>query len=192
MKLVILSCSFVLFFEFSFNQIAQSGHFILEKMDKAVFIENNKQTLFEKSMKQNSFISCKKNRLLQQNKHFTILKATSQTWTAGVHGGGSGTEYFFKIIVNSKKELKFDFAWINNIKYEIFLAKESPFISEAPIKLDKGDTITLRVSAMKNNNTKSESPFVFDGEALISYKIKNKQKYQVVKKITTEESPNRP
>lgn len=45
---------------------------------------------------------------------FTLLEATSQDWTAGVQGGGKGTEYYFKVHIATSRELQFDSAWINN------------------------------------------------------------------------------
>lgn len=126
---------------------------------------------------------------------FTLLSAKSQSWTAGIPSGGSGTDYYFKVKINSSDNLKFENAWINNKKFEIFISKETAAVSSEPIKFTKGDIITLRVSDIRNQNTKTENsqpPISFNGAALISYKANDKLEYLIIKEITKESSPNRP
>lgn len=129
----------------------------------------------------------------QKKEYFTLLGATSQSWTAGIPSGGSGTEYYFKIKINTSDKIIFDSAWINNKSFELFIAKETTTISNAPIKYEKGDIITLRVSDLKNKNTKtviSKPPIEHNGAALIGYTVKNKQEYFIIKEINKQASLN--
>lgn len=122
----------------------------------------------------------------KSDKSITFLNASLQSWTAGVQGGGSGTEYYFPIILNTSKEISFTEAWINNQSYDVFLSIDNAAISNDPLKVQKGDTITLRVSALNNTPPKSTSsspPITYDGAALIGYKIKDKQRYYIIKEI---------
>ncbi len=126
---------------------------------------------------------------------FTLLSATSQSSTAGIPSGGSGTEYYFKVKINSTDNIKFDSAWINNKRFEIFISKETVGISSEPIKFSKGDIITLRVSDIRNQNIKTENlkpPLNFEGTALIGYTINDKRQYFIIKEIKKQSTPNRP
>jgi hypothetical protein len=113
------------------------------------------------------------------------LEATSQNWTAGVAGGGSGTEYYFKVQITSSRQLKFDSAWINSKAYPVFLSKNKPAVSSAPVTFENGDTITLRVSDLANHQVNdSKPPIDFNGAALIGYSLDNKPDYFVIREIT--------
>ena len=92
--------------------------------------------------------------LLCTNKHFEVLNAFSSSWSAGTLQGGSGTEFYFEIIIKSKQKIIFDSIWINNRSNKIFISKKQKSISIAPIEFKKGDTITLRTSMSNNNNVK--------------------------------------
>lgn len=131
----------------------------------------------------------------KRQEYFKLLSATSQSWTAGIPSGGSGTEYYFKLKITSADNLKFDTAWINNRKFEIFISKETAAVSSQPIKFAIGDIITLRVSDIRNQNIKTENlkpPLNFEGAALVAYRANDKQNYFIIKEIKKQSSPNRP
>lgn len=135
------------------------------------------------------------NNLSTQSEFFSLLTAISQNWKAGIQGGGSGTEYYFKIKINTQEAIKFDSAWINNKGFEIFIAKESAAISNEAIKFGKEDTITLRISNINSKIRPSENvkpAITFDGAALIRYAIRNKHHYFIIKEISKEQTTNRP
>lgn len=118
---------------------------------------------------------------------FTLLEATSQSWTAGIPSGGSGTEYDFTVKINTADRVTFDSAWIDAKAFGLFISKDVASISQEPVQFSKGDTITLRVTDLVNHNVttvNSKPPFSFDGAALISYKIDDKQFYYLIKEIT--------
>ncbi|HLF64675.1 MAG TPA: hypothetical protein VI603_13015 [Saprospiraceae bacterium] len=128
------------------------------------------------------------------NDSFTLLSATSQSWTAGIPGGGSGTEYYFNVKIKTSRQLLFDSAWINDSAFKIFLAKDKTPVSSEPITFSKGDTITLRVSELIHQNTHTTSakpPINFTGAALLSYMVKDKPAYFIIKEITRLPSLNR-
>ncbi len=127
--------------------------------------------------------------------YFKLINTTSESWTAGIPSGGSGTEYYFKIKITTSDNIKFDTAWINNKAFEIYISKETNYVSSQPIKYGNGDIITLRVSNLKNQNTESVNvnpPIKYDGAALIGYTVNGKREYFTVKEIKKVESPNRP
>ena len=134
------------------------------------------------------------NKTEKKKDYFTLLSATSQSWTAGIPSGGSGIDYYFKVKINTEEKISFDSAWINNSSFEIFISKETAAISSQPIKFSKGDNIILRVSEIKNKNIKkqnSKPPIEYNGAALISYKVTDKQEYFIIKEIKKQTSPNR-
>ena len=132
------------------------------------------------------FILSFKTSLLCTNKHFEVLNAFSSSWTAGTLQGGSGTEYYFDIIIKSKQKIIFDSIWINNRSSKIFISKKQKSISSAPIDYFKGDTITLRISMSNNNIKQVKSPKQITKGALLSYRINDKLKYYTINKIETQ------
>ena len=132
------------------------------------------------------FILSFKTSLLCTNKHFEVLNAFSSSWTAGTLQGGSGTEFYFDIIIKSKQKIIFDSIWINNRSSKIFISKKQKSISSAPIDYFKGDTITLRISMSNNNIKQVKSPKQITKGALLSYRINDKLKYYTINKIETQ------
>jgi len=133
------------------------------------------------------------NGALMKDDSFTLLHASSESWTAGIPSGGSGTEYYFEVKINSLKEITFDSVWINNKSYPIFLSKETKAISSDPVKFVKGDSITLRVSDLTNSANPAspvKPPVAYTGAALIGYKANGKQMYFIIKEI--EKKPSIP
>lgn len=147
------------------------------------------ETPFEQKKSENT-----ENNVANKKDYFTLLNATSQSWTAGIPSGGSGIDYYFKVKINTEEKISFDSAWINNSSFEIFISKETAAISSQPIKFSKGDNIILRVSEIKNKNIKTQNskpPIEYNGAALISYKVTDKQEYFIIKEIKKQISPNR-
>lgn len=122
-----------------------------------------------------------------------IVEATSERWNSGINGGGSGTEYYFKIKINTAKNLQFDSVWVNGKCLSTYISNTSLSVSQNPVNFKKNDMITLRASDLSLNNTISKSnPIKYKGEALIRYNLDGKTKYLIIKKITPKESINRP
>jgi hypothetical protein len=131
-------------------------------------------------------------------KYFSLLTAISADWVGGIAGSGSGTEYYFKIRINTKDQIQFDTAWIDSKAFRIFISKETKAISNNQIKYFIGDTIILRVSdnqysksQTKNKNIHNK-PIKYEGVALIGYNVNNKREYFTIKEIKKQKSPNRP
>jgi len=120
------------------------------------------------------------------NKYFKLLSATSSSWTAGTAGGGTGTEFYFKVVIKTKQKIVFDSLWVKNRSNKIFITKERKFVSNAPVEYSKGDTITLRISMSNNNIKQVKSPKKISNGALLSYRINDKLKYYTINKIETQ------
>ena len=116
------------------------------------------------------------------NKYFKLLNATSSSWTAGTARGGSGTEFYFKVVIKTKQKIVFDSLWVGNHSNKIFVTKEQKFVPNAPVEYSKGVTITLRTSFLNNNNKTVQTPISNKGDALISYRINDRLKYYTIKK----------
>ena len=134
-----------------------------------------------------SFSMIKRNSVSQEiclnNKYFKLLNATSSSWTAGTARGGTGTEFYFKIVIKTKQKIVFDSLWVENRSNKIFVSKEQKIVPNAPVEYSKGDTITLRISFLNNNNKTVKKPISNKGDALISYRINDRLKYYTIKKI---------
>ena len=137
-----------------------------------------------------SFSMIKRNSVSQEiclnNKYFKLLNATSSSWTAGTARGGTGTEFYFKIIIKTKQKIVFDSLWVGNRSNKIFVSKEQKIMPNAPVEYSKGDTITLRISFLNNNNKTVKKTISNNGDALISYRINDRLKYYTIKKIDTQ------
>lgn len=126
---------------------------------------------------------------------FKLVKATSQNLSGGV-AGQRGSYYRFEIQTNSKK-LTPDTIWINNSVYPIDISGKNKGVT---CSLDSvTHTITYSIalgeshfdfnrppkSLKKDTTAKPTKPVKqFDGAAMISYRIKNKQHFYIVKSFT--------
>lgn len=133
-----------------------------------------------------SFTIINQNVNLCTNNYFKLFTAKSLSWTAGTARGGSGSEYYFKIIIKSKQKIIFDSVWIGNRSSKIFITKEQKSVSNSSIVFTKGDTITLRTSFLNNNIKTVKKPLNIKGVALLSYRINDKLKYYSIKKIESQ------
>ncbi len=125
--------------------------------------------------------------------NFTLLDASLQNWIAGTPEGGSGTEYYFKLNINTSKKIIFDSVWINNESFKMLVTKKVSHISNEEITYTKGDTITLRISNLQNQKkTETPPPIIYNGAALFSYKVGNKVDFFTIKEVKTIDTANRP
>ena len=120
---------------------------------------------------------------------FTLLSASSKSWISGLPNGDNGIEYYFKLKIHTSQQLSFDSAWINNDVFIISVSKETSIISNRPVTINNGDIITLRITDLQNRTIRKanvKAPIDFNGAALISYKLDDKQKYFIIKEIHTQ------
>jgi hypothetical protein len=131
----------------------------------------------------------------KRDQPFKLLSASQQTWTAGVASAGSGTEYYFSIKIISPKKIVFDSVWIGNKIFPSFVTRKKAPITGGSFLYQKGDTITVRVSALTKRPGKEviAKPFIkCKGAASIGYLINGKRRYICVEKITQQPSVNLP
>lgn len=126
--------------------------------------------------------------------YFLLINATYENWVAGVKNGGSGTEYHFKLTVNTNETLSFDSLWVNQHALKAFVAQKDG-ISNKPAEYGNGDTITVRASFIKTPNkqiTNVEPPINHSGAALLGYTVNNKRMYFTISEMEKIIGPNRP
>lgn len=123
-----------------------------------------------------------------------LINATSQKWVAGIQGGGSGTEYYFDVVVQTDDQLEFKDLWLKDgLHQDIYVSRNQPSVSASPVSFQKGDTITLRASVLNEASQVLESaPIGFNGAALIGYFSNGSQQFQVVNAIGQLPTQNRP
>lgn len=137
--------------------------------------------------------------------YFTLLDASYQNWTAGIRGGGSGTEYYFKIKIATDESIVFDTTWINNKALKINVSKNTVGkISNTPPVILQNDTVILRSSVFnpskdsptyKQDNTtvtNAKPPIEYTGSALLRYYVNSKPYYFIIEDIRKTEGVNRP
>lgn len=120
---------------------------------------------------------------------FILLSASSKSWISALPNGDNGIEYYFKLKIHTSQQLSFDSAWINNDVFIISVSKETSTISNRPVTINNGDIITLRITDLQNRTIRKanvKAPIDFNGAALISYKLDDKQKYFIIKEIQTQ------
>ncbi len=129
------------------------------------------------------------------NDSFTVIKATQEHWHAGVRDGGSGTDYFIKLLVNTNKPISFDSLWVANTRLKVKVVKNGALLINHS-EISKGDTITLRSTLLKRDDVKPEtilSPITKDDlQVLIQYYLDNKGNYYLTNDLEEVKGPLRP
>jgi hypothetical protein len=125
-----------------------------------------------------------------KNRCFEIIKATSQTYVAGIKNGGKGTSYRITCISSSSSEdLKIDKLWIGQDLLEAKAFKYTGITPEE--KFAPGDTIIIEASRftsghgenLEQSKANIPPPIKYKGEGLIGYRCGKKTKYRSVKKF---------
>jgi hypothetical protein len=139
-----------------------------------------------------------KNAPASTNDYFTLIRATSQEWVAGIRGGGRGTDYSFRLEITTDKELQFDTVWMKNRAYPLFVTKDKPGDPSQPGVFSKGDVIVLSASGVEYEQAQSqgyieqEPPQRFDGEALVGFRVDGNRMFFVIQEIEVLEPSYRP
>ena len=122
---------------------------------------------------------------------FTVLEATSQKYSGGRERSGHGTRYTVKILAEKdSRKLKIDQLWIGDKYFAVKPVKDPKYRNDHDFS--KNDTVFLyvkdhiypdMVNKKTNNETIVKLPYKYEGAALVGYKLRNKRKYKVIKKI---------
>jgi len=75
-----------------------------------------------------------------------LLKATSRNWTAGIMGGGSGTEYTFTVAVHATGDMRFTRIALGGADHVPTTVRPGSTVTNAPVVPHQGDTLHLRLS----------------------------------------------
>ncbi|MCH8902696.1 MAG: hypothetical protein IIA45_02115 [Bacteroidetes bacterium] len=126
------------------------------------------------------------------NEYFHVIEATFSKWVAGIEGGGSGTEYYFKTYITTREPIGFDSAWIAGAGFRIFIAREQGPVTNQEIQFTSTDTIILRVSAHDKIKQKVAPPFDYKGAALLRYSLNGIYLYHIIDLMKEVPSTNRP
>ena len=130
----------------------------------------------------------------QNNVHdIKLIDAKYENWVAGNYGGGSGVEYYINAVINTKEKILFDSLWINKDICKVFISKEQKTINDKKIEYNYGDTITIRVSYLSNNNQMNTSnpPINFTRTGLLSYRKNGIIDYFIINEFQKIISANR-
>ncbi len=125
------------------------------------------------------------------NKGVELIDATQQSWVAGIRGGGAGVNYEFTVIAGrSSKVLVFEELWVGQQYLSFIASRRFPALAEHGFA--KGDTVYVNATRFHEvdgftppETIQKEPPFDYEGQALLSYKIRRKQHYLVIKSIKT-------
>jgi len=131
-----------------------------------------------------------------------LVKATRQAWSGGVAGSHG---YYYRIEFQTKlKNLTPDTVWINNMVYPAdFSGKNGGYIRKVDsvthemtysILIDEAHN-DFRGPLKQQKNTPPEKPEhirQFQGVAMISYELKHKQHFYIIKSFTELKALNYP
>lgn len=136
-----------------------------------------------------SFINCRKDCI-------TFIKATSQSWIAGIKNGGKGTNYVITCIAGSSSDkLKIEKLLIGSSELEAKVVKD-PDVFPGDGNFSAGDTIYVLASRFISSTGKDESQVSsakkHKGEALLSYRCGSKMKYLSIPSFEVLERLNMP
>lgn len=159
-------------------------------MPLAIWLHSCKVQLSEQQSDTENFTAVSKS----SDQGFQLLGANKQSWVAGVANGGSGTEYYFDIKIDTDRSIEFQDLWLKDgSKTDVHVTKKRSTISSTPVTFERGDTITVRASIFNGAPKENEpAPISYDGVALIRYSIDDDQQFLVIKNIIQLQSQNRP
>ena len=122
-----------------------------------------------------------------------MINAKYENLVAGYYGGGRGVEFYINAVINTKEEILFDSLWVNKHAYKVFITKEQKTVNDKKIEYNYGDTITIRVSNLSNNNQMNTSnpPINFSGTGLLSYRKNGITYYFIINEFEKINSPSR-
>jgi hypothetical protein len=123
--------------------------------------------------------------------YFRVTTATSQGWSGGAYGSGSGIKYVFDVSFKADVKLKFDTVWIAGGNGLVFRPMQAVGVDSA---FKKGNTFTLyadqyfpgeidRYKGKTPDKATSNPPVNYIGKALIRYIVNNKTYYYTVKEM---------
>ena len=127
-----------------------------------------------------------------------VIESEAYKWAGGRAESGMGINYTFKIVAGKSSDiLTIDELWIDTNYFKVKPQKQLDDLSISN-EFDKKDTVIIQVNHMlikgkyspENNTEQIAAPIDFEGDALIGYKIKGKQKYLEVEKIKFSETRN--
>ena len=103
-----------------------------------------------------------------------LVKATGQKWTAGIKGGGSGTEYTFTVAILGAEPVLFDSMDVYGTVYKPTLIKRGGPVSNEPVVPQKGDTLDLRISVRDAEPPVPKEPTTGSPQAVVRCTLNGK------------------
>ena len=114
----------------------------------------------------------------------TLLAATAQAWTAGVKGGGSGTEYRFTLVVNTEQPIQVAEVVLADKSYSPLLTKPGAPVGQAVVP-SMGDTLNIRISVPGSDAPRAD-------RGVVRYTVSEQPRTIEVPKIDQLAPQNRP
>lgn len=139
------------------------------------------------------FSSCMSSKTSNKNEvPFTLLKATSENWRAGIKQGGSGIEYSFVLKVNEIKNISFDSVWVNDQRLSVKIVRNGKIVVDHS-QIVSGDNIKIRCSGNDDSTEKIASPKKLKENTVLFRYISNKNdfNYYLVENIVKTKSTPR-
>lgn len=129
-----------------------------------------------------------------------VIDSEAYRWAGGRQESGMGTNYTFKLVAGKSSEvLKIDQLWIGDKYFKVYPQRQLKNLSIIS-EFNKKDTIIIQVNhkVLPTDNGMQEvfsdvqiaKPYEYEGQALIGYKLKGKQKYLEIPEINFSEMKN--
>ena len=115
-----------------------------------------------------------------------LIKATKQDWTAGIQGGGSGTEFTFMVRTPASGTVAFQQIAIGGSDLEPTLVRPGDPVSGTSVTPGTNDTLHLRLSVKREESAASAA------SAVIHYTLSDEAKELAVPSIEKIPSLPRP
>lgn len=146
------------------------------------------------------FTNCSTAQKLQKSAPISLGEVYSQSWVAGVKGGGSGINLFIPVLNELPPNMQLDSVYFRGkgTKLEIAANNPSLYIGRFSGKFNqKQDIIMSNDSKEEYGNQlpikQEEIPFdLKDNECVVSYKDSNSSKYFKIENITEKKSEHYP
>ena len=125
------------------------------------------------------------------DEYFKVTSATSQGWSGGAYGSGSGINYYFYIAFNKDVKIRFDSVWITN-ENSFPLTIPNTSVQDSSRRYKYGENISLFAEEYfpgerdyhngiyEEEKKGSLPPINFKGAALIRFYVNNKPYYYTI------------
>ncbi len=141
-----------------------------------------------------SLVSCKTERVEHDSSYFKIDEATSQSWTGGAAGSGTGINFTIKLMYSGNTSITIESIWIDGREYkpEVREFGKEGIIEGADVYCRYKEWTQPDTNEHFESPVKSSDSPKYDGAALLTYSVGDESYFLVLDSFKELEPLNYP